>query len=74
MFVISRPEPRPHYFKEGTMIGNNEDTKNMVLVMVLARLQAQGKHWNDVDDVEKDRLIDEAIEDLELCGPASGGA
>jgi len=56
------------------MIGNNEDTKNMVLVMVLARLQAQGKHWNDVDDVEKDRLIDEAIEDLELCGPASSGA
>jgi hypothetical protein len=48
------------------MIGNNEETEQMVLAMVLARLQAQGKKAFQLSDDEMQACIMDAINDLLL--------
>jgi len=47
---------------------HSEETRQLILLMVLARLQAEGKTLSDVDQVEIDMLIDEAVADLVLGG------
>jgi hypothetical protein len=39
----------------------------MILAMVLARLQAQGKKLEDINEQEKQTLINDAIADLMLA-------
>ena len=41
--------------------------KQMILAMVLARLQAQGKKLEDINEQEKQTLINDAIADLMLA-------
>ena len=47
-----------------------DEMKEMVMAMVLARLQAQGKSLASIDDAERQVLINEAIEDLMLAKKA----